>query len=466
MVSGTAISTNSAVASPAYFAWTYWARADRPREVQRRDPEAQVARDRGRRLRADEDDDRDLEREDVLGVAERQRRQPEVAGHDAHHDRRDRQHGQQQERHHLRPRRPAEAERAAERVDVERPADVPSVRVAGRRSGGSRCRGSHRGLAHENTSTIRCRCRSMRTRPSPSSAHASRTRSYVASSVTSTSSSRPVARDGRPCLGQPGQQRGRVVVDLDGDDRGLGRHGGGRGVPQQPAAVDDHDPVADALELAEQVGGDQDRDAELAADPPDQVEHVVAAGGVETVGGLVEQHQLGVVDQRLRELDPLLHAGGVAAHRPVALLVEPDVAQDVGRPLAGGGRRQPRHPGHVDAELGGGHVGRQAVVLGHVADPLADRRALGARRRGRARGRSPRSRSSSPSRILSRVDLPAPFAPTSPVTPGSTSTVRSARAVTPPAYRWVREVVVIIPAPTRAGHRAGSPARRTLPRAY
>ena len=54
-------------------------------------------------------------------------------------------------------------------------------------------------------------------------------------------------------------------------------------MPQQPAGVDDDDAVADPLELSEQVRGHDHRDAELRADPPDQLEHVVAAGGVERV---------------------------------------------------------------------------------------------------------------------------------------------------------------------------------------
>ena len=107
-------------------------------------------------------------------------------------------------------------------------------------------------------------------------------------------------------------------------------------------------------------------------------EHLVAAGRVEAVGRLVEQQQPRVVDERLGELDPLLHAGRIAADRAVALLVQPDVAEDLGGPLAGGRARQARHPRHVGDEVGGRGVGRQAVVLGHVADELADRRALGA----------------------------------------------------------------------------------------
>ena len=140
--------------------------------------------------------------------------------------------------------------------------------------------------------------------------------------------------------------------------------------------------------------------------------------GVEAVGGLVEQHQPRVVHQRLGELDALLHAGGVAADRPVALLVQPDVAQHVGGALARRGVRQPRHLGHVHDEVAGGDVGRQAVVLGHVADQRADRARRRSRRRGRARVRgAARSAGTSPSRILISVDLPAPLAPTSPVTP-------------------------------------------------
>ncbi len=42
------------------------------------------------------------------------------------------------------------------------------------------------------------------------------------------------------------------------------------------------------------------------------------------------------MDERLSQLHLLLHAGGVAAHGAVPLLVQPDVAQRVGGPLTGG----------------------------------------------------------------------------------------------------------------------------------
>ena len=114
---------------------------------------------------------------------------------------------------------------------------------------------------------------------------------------------------------------------------------------EEAAGIDGDEEVAHALDLAEQVAGDDDGDPELGAGPPDQGEHLVAAGRVEAVGRLVEQQQPRVVDERLGQLDPLLHAGRVAADRPVALLVQADVAQHLGRPLAGGRRRAARTSG-------------------------------------------------------------------------------------------------------------------------
>src|SRR5215471_8962028 len=46
-----------------------------------------------------------------------------------------------------------------------------------------------------------------------------------------------------------------------------------------------------------------------------------------------------------------------------------------------------------------------------------------------------------PSRILIKVDLPAPFAPISPVTPGATVMVSPSSAVTFPGYTMVSALV-------------------------
>ena len=84
-----------------------------------------------------------------------------------------------------------------------------------------------------------------------------------------------------------------------------------------------------------------DGDAELAAGALDEREHLFTACGIEAVRRLVEQQQLGIVHERLRELDALLHARRVAADQPIPLLVQPDVPQHLGGALAGGGERKP-----------------------------------------------------------------------------------------------------------------------------
>ena len=172
-----------------------------------------------------------------------------------------------------------------------------------------------------------------------------------------------------------GQGRGEggdaAGADVDGHRARLVQERRGGGVGDQAAGVEHDHVVADLGHVVEEVGGQHHRDAE-AAQAVDQGQHLLPAGRVEAGGGLVEQDELGVGDDGLGQLGPLAHAGGEAAHRPEAGLVQPDQVEHLRRPLAGGPHRQP-------AELaeGGHHVGRglvegQAVVLGHVADAAAD----------------------------------------------------------------------------------------------
>ena len=162
----------------------------------------------------------------------------------------------------------------------------------------------------------------------------------------------------------------------------------------------------------------------------DQRQHVVARGRVEAVGRLVEQHQPRVVHQRLGELGPLLHAGGVAAHRPVPLLGQPHVAQHVGGPLARRGVGQPGHLAHVHDEVAGGDVGRAGSRARACSRPARGSRPPSVATSWPSTVAVPLVAGTSPSRILISVDLPAPLAPTSPVTPSPTVTSRWSSAVT------------------------------------
>jgi hypothetical protein len=58
------------------------------------------------------------------------------------------------------------------------------------------------------------------------------------------------------------------------------------------------------------------------------------------------------VDERLSELDPLFHAGRIAADRAVPLFVQADVAKDLGGSFAGRRSRQSRHQREVRDDVG------------------------------------------------------------------------------------------------------------------
>ena len=142
-------------------------------------------------------------------------------------------------------------------------------------------------------------------------------------------------------------------------------------VRSSASGVEDDDGVAGPLDVAHQVRRDDDADAELAADAPDQLEHVAAAHRVEPGGRLVEERQHRIVNERLGQLHPLLHPGRVGPHGPVALLEQPDVAEDVGRAQAGGRAREPADLRQVGEKLGSRDRTWEAVVLGCVPDPGA-----------------------------------------------------------------------------------------------
>ena len=83
-----------------------------------------------------------------------------------------------------------------------------------------------------------------------------------------------------------------------------------RRVRDQASAVYDADPVADFLNVLQDVAGHEDGD--LAAQVRQEVENVVPAGGVQRAGGLIEKQDLGAIHERLRQVQPLAHAARIA----------------------------------------------------------------------------------------------------------------------------------------------------------
>ena len=210
----------------------------------------------------------------------------------------------------------------------------------------------------------------------------------------------PCSSTSKPLAAQDGCELGRPVVDDDDQPLRVAAKLAQAPRPHDRAAAEDHHRVADPLCLLEMMGRDHDVHPELAPDPPDQGEHVVALERVEPVGRLVEEHELRIVDDRSRELHALPLAGRHRADRTEALLAEAHLPERVVRALDRRPGGQAVQLAEMPDEIGGVHVRRQVVVLGRVADAGAHVDA-GARR-DRARGRSARRRRASGGRARAR----------------------------------------------------------------
>ena len=117
-------------------------------------------------------------------------------------------------------------------------------------------------------------------------------------------------------------------------------------------AVADHDEVVgDHLDLAQQVRGEQHR-AGAVGEVAQQLAHPEDPLGIEPVGGLVEDQDARLADQRLGDAEALAHAERVVAD---ALLRRVRRQADALEQLG--------HAAAVDAE----HVGRQAQHLAAAA---------------------------------------------------------------------------------------------------
>ena len=96
--------------------------------------------------------------------------------------------------------------------------------------------------------------------------------------------------------------------------------------------MEDRDAVANVLHVGQQVPGEDDRLA-LLAQVADQLLDFRGADRVEPRGRLVEQDQLGVVDQRLGQPDAALHALGILAKLAMLGTGEADHVDQLADPL-------------------------------------------------------------------------------------------------------------------------------------
>ncbi|EMY33032.1 phenol hydroxylase [Arthrobacter crystallopoietes BAB-32] len=96
---------------------------------------------------------------------------------------------------------------------------------------------------------------------------------------------------------------------------------GGRAFGHDPALVHDDQPVAELLGLVHVVRGEHQRDA-LLLESEEPVPEDVPRLRVQAGGGLVQQQDLRLVDQRAGDGQPALHAAGERVHAGLGLVGE------------------------------------------------------------------------------------------------------------------------------------------------
>ena len=151
----------------------------------------------------------------------------------------------------------------------------------------------------------------------------------------------------------------------------------------QLALVHDADAVGHLLGLVDVVRGQDDGDAAL-AQAPHQRPHVAAQLDVDPGGRLVEEQDLGLVRERLRDQHPPLHPARQRHDLVVALLPQREVAQHALEV-----RRVRRAAEETAAERNGAAAPTRTC---RCAAPAAPARSSTARRGSRARCRGRRRR--------------------------------------------------------------------------
>ena len=139
---------------------------------------------------------------------------------------------------------------------------------------------------------------------------------------------RAVARVGNELLGLQAHGGLGEVADLEAHPLLRLLRVGERAFKNFLPLVQDRDACAEQLDFVEQVRGEQDGEAQFLLQSLNGEAHLVDALGVEAIAGLVEDEQLGVGHERLREGEPRAHAVGILAHLVVLAPGEADPLDD------------------------------------------------------------------------------------------------------------------------------------------
>ncbi len=117
---------------------------------------------------------------------------------------------------------------------------------------------------------------------------------------------------------------------------------------------------------------DDDRDAVSPPETLHELEDLRLAFGIKTVGRFIEKNDLRVVNNRLSQLQPLLHPGRVGIDLAITLLAHADEVEHLVRALAGDLKGQPAQLRAIGDVLAPRHARDMAILLRSITDALAD----------------------------------------------------------------------------------------------
>ena len=140
---------------------------------------------------------------------------------------------------------------------------------------------------------------------------------------------------------------------------------------EQDPLVDDADAVAQCLDVAQDVGAEEDGLAFL-FQFGDKALDLVAAHRVKPAHGLVKDQHLRVVHQGVGHAQPLLHPLGKPTHTPVRRLGQVHALKQHGDALVNGLSGHAAQPAGEQQGFPGGEVIVKDGELGEVADPVAE----------------------------------------------------------------------------------------------
>jgi hypothetical protein len=135
---------------------------------------------------------------------------------------------------------------------------------------------------------------------------------------------------------------------------------------------EDADPVAHGLDLVEQVAREQDGQATLMGQAPKQVEHLDHADRVDGGRRLIEDEQVGILDQRIGDAQPLEHAPRIRLDERIGPIAQTDLDEDLVDGRLGDIARDAIESSRIAQVLATGHVAVEADLVGHVAHPSLD----------------------------------------------------------------------------------------------